>query len=195
MSAPRPSANLTVALACAAGAAGMVAAAYASVPLYELFCKVTGYGGTTRVAESVEGIAVVDREITVRFDTNVAPGLPWKFYPAERQVTLKLGEVGRIAYYAENNSDAPLAGMATYNVTPQQFGAYFNKLECFCFTQTEVGPGERLEMPVVFFVDPQMLDAVETRDIRTVTLSYTFFPSQGEPPLAADRPADEAAGG
>jgi len=188
-------ANMTVALACAAGAAGMVAAAYASVPLYELFCQVTGYGGTTRTAESVEGIPVVDREITVRFDANVAPGLPWEFRPQQREITVKLGEVGRIDYLARNDTDEPLAGMATFNVTPQQFGAYFNKLECFCFTQTEIPAGQTLEMPVVFFVDPAMLDAVETKDLHTITISYAFFPSPADKPLGADRPADAASGG
>ncbi len=175
-------ANARIVAMCLGLVAGMGGLAYASVPLYQLFCKVTGYGGTTRQAVNADGVAIVDRDIVVRFDANTAPSLHWKFAPMQRDVTLKLGESRQISYVVENNTDKTLYGTATFNVTPQQMGAYFNKLECFCFTKTEVKPGERLEMPVVFFIDPEMLNAVETKDVATVTLSYTFFPSDaGEP--------------
>ncbi|MEZ5871878.1 MAG: cytochrome c oxidase assembly protein [Nitratireductor sp.] len=180
------SANLRVAAMCLAFVAGMGGLAYASVPLYRIFCQVTGYGGTTQARENSEGIAIVDRDITVRFDSNVSPGLDWKFYPETRSETLKLGEVGEMNFVVENHSDETITGTATFNVTPQNAGAYFNKIACFCFTDTVVKPGEKLEMPVVFFVDPELLDAVETRDIKTITLSYTFFQSdKPEKPLAA----------
>lgn len=181
----RLSANMTVAVICIAAVGGMIGASYASVPLYRLFCQVTGYGGTTRTAVNSEGIQVIDREVTVRFDANVSPALNLKFTPVQRSVKLKLGEVKQISYTAENTTDKTIYGTATFNVTPQQVGAYFNKLECFCFTETVVKPGEKLDMPVVFFVDPELVDAEETRDIHTVTLSYTFFPAPEE-----DRPVE-----
>jgi len=176
----RLSANLGVAVICIGAVAGMIGASYASVPLYRLFCQVTGYGGTTRTAVNSEGIKVIDRDIAVRFDANVSPGINLSFGPEQRSVTMKLGEVRTILYYAENTTDHVIKGTATFNVTPQQVGAYFNKLECFCFTETVVQPGEKLEMPVVFFVDPELVDAEETRNINTVTLSYTFFPAPDE---------------
>lgn len=195
----RLSANLTVAVICVSAVAGMIGASYASVPLYRLFCQVTGYGGTTRTAVNSEGIKVIDRDITVRFDANVTPGINLKFEPEQRSVTMKLGEVRKILYYAENTTDHVIKGTATFNVTPQQVGAYFNKLECFCFTETVVQPGERLDMPVIFFVDPELVDAEETRNVHTVTLSYTFFPAPEEDkPVETTRSAvvsDSSAGG
>ena len=169
--------NLWVVALCLTAVFGMLGASYAAVPLYRIFCQVTGYGGTIRAAENSEGIPIVDRDITVRFDANVAPTLDWKFYPEKRAVTLKLGEVKTAYYYVENNSDRVLRGSATFNVSPEHMGAYFNKLECFCFTKTEVKPHEKLKMAVVFFVDPDMVNGEETHNTRTVTLSYTFFPS------------------
>lgn len=173
----RRGANVMIVAVCMAAVFGMLGASYAAVPLYRIFCQVTGYGGTTRSAVNSESIKIIDRDIAVRFDSNVSPALDWKFYPAQRSVSLKLGEVRTIHYYAENHTDRVLRGTAVFNVTPQQAGAFFNKLECFCFTETEIKPGEKLEMPVVFFVDPELVDYEETRDIRTITLSYTFFPS------------------
>jgi len=178
--------NTRIAVLCLSLVAGMAGLAYASVPLYQLFCQVTGYGGTTRAVESADGIKVIDREITVRFDANVAPGLNWEFNPDQRDITLKLGEQVQISYHATNTSSVPLTGSATFNVTPQSAGAYFNKIQCFCFTETTLQPGETLEMPVVFFVDPEIIDSIETRNLHTITLSYTFF--EKEPtakPLAA----------
>lgn len=170
--------NSRVAVLCLSLVAGMGGLAYASVPLYEMFCSVTGYGGTTQAAENNNGIQILDRDVKVRFDANITNSLDWEFEAVQRDVTVKLGEQVQIAYLAKNLSDEPLAGTATFNVTPQSAGAYFNKIECFCFTQTTLQPGEELEMPVVFFVDPEMVNERETKDIHTITLSYTFFPKE-----------------
>jgi cytochrome c oxidase assembly protein subunit 11 len=169
--------NLRVVFACLFVVAGMGGLAYASVPLYRLFCQVTGYGGTTQRAENAHGIEIVDHEVAVRFDANTAPGLDWKFYPEQRSVKLKLGEIVKVNYISENNTDAPVTGTATFNITPQALGAYFNKMECFCFTETRLAPGEKLVMPVVFFIDPDILNSEEADGVSTLTLSYTFFPA------------------
>jgi cytochrome c oxidase assembly protein subunit 11 len=163
-----------VLVACIALVAAMGGLAYASVPLYQLFCQVTGYGGTTQRAEA--GSATVSDElVTVRFDANIAQGLDWKFYPAQRSVTVRFGETVQVSYFAENTGAELRTGSATFNVTPQQAGAYFNKIECFCFTETVVKPGEKLEMPVIFFVDPELRNTEEGKGVKTITLSYTFF--------------------
>ena len=188
--------NRKTALLAALVAVAMLGLGFAAVPLYRLFCQVTGYGGTTRTVASSDGIPVVDRDITVRFDSNVSPDLDWKFYPAQRSVTVKLGEVREIHYFAENNTDRTLHGTAVFNVTPQQMGAFFNKLQCFCFTETAVKPGEKLEMPVVFFVDPEMLDSEEARLVHTLTLSYTFYPSDKDgQPIETSRGETRSNGG
>ncbi len=177
--------NARIVVLCLALVAGMGGLAYASVPLYRLFCQVTGYGGTTRTAENSEGIKIVDHEITVRFDANTSVDLNWQFEAVQRDVTIKLGEIRQISYRAKNVSDVPLTGTATFNVTPQQAGAYFNKIHCFCFTETTLQPGEEMVMPVEFFVDPDLLNEVETKNIKTITLSYTFFPKEStQKPLA-----------
>lgn len=190
--------NGSVVLLCLFLVAGMGGLSYASVPLYRLFCQVTGYGGTTRQAVNAEGIEILDRQVTVRFDANTAPGLGWVFKPVQRAVTVKLGEITKISYSVENNTDKVLYGNATFNVTPQSVGSYFNKIECFCFTETVVQPGETLDMPVVFYVDPEMDSGVETGSIHTVTLSYTFFPADDDrEPLASRKsgsPVDKAGG-
>ena len=190
-------ANRRVAVACVSAVAVMVGMAYAAVPLYNLFCRVTGYAGTTQVAVNSEGIRIIDREVKVRFDANIEKGFGWEFAPVQRDVALKLGETREIAYRARNLTDKPLTGTATFNVTPQSAGAYFNKIECFCFTETTVQPGEELIMPVVFFVDPDMADTEETRDIHTITLSYTFFERETEEkPLAVlSEPQRDETGG
>ena len=190
-------ANRRIAVACVSAVAVMVGMAYAAVPLYNLFCRVTGYAGTTQVAVNSEGIRIVDREVKVRFDANIEKGFGWEFAPVQRDVALKLGETREIAYRARNLTDKPLTGTATFNVTPQSAGAYFNKIECFCFTETTVQPGEELIMPVVFFVDPDMADTEETRDIHTITLSYTFFERETEEkPLAVlSEPQRDETGG
>ena len=176
-----------IAIGCFAFSMGMLGAAYASVPLYELFCQVTGYGGTTQRAEAGPA-AVSDRSINVRFDSNASPGVPWRFQPNERQVTVKLGEVRQTSYHVRNEADYPVTAVATFNVTPLSAGVYFNKLYCFCFNEQTLQPGEAVDMPVVFFVDPAMLEKEELKDAPTITLSYTFFPvSKGEAPVAAAR--------
>ncbi len=177
--------NLRVATYCLAFAGAMAGAAYASVPLYELFCRVTGYGGTTQRVESA-AVTPIDRTVTVRFDANVRSGLPWSFTPMQRSVTLRVGEVAEISYVVENLSDQETVGTSTFNVTPMATGAYFAKLTCFCFTEQRLKPGERLEMPVVFYVDPAIVDEPELDSVKEITLSYSFFPVK-EParPVAA----------
>lgn len=180
----KSSANRRVVMACSAFVASMIGVSYAAVPLYQLFCQVTGYGGTTQRTEQVSD-KILDRKIKVRFDANVASGLPWDFKPVEREVELRIGETVKIAYTARNVSETMTLGQATFNVTPMAAGAYFNKLQCFCFTETELKPGESMEMPVLFFVDPAIVEAAETRNIDAITLSYTFFPHETEKPVAA----------
>ena len=158
--------------------------AYAAVPLYAMFCQVTGYGGTTQRVEQYSD-RVLDRKITVRFDANVA-GLPWDFKPVARDMTMKIGETAQAHLHGDQPvRPTPIAGRATYNVTPEMAGAYFNKVECFCFTDTTLKPGETLDMPVVFFVDPDIADVPELKNITTITLSYTFFPIDVAKPVAA----------
>ncbi|CDP51607.1 cytochrome c oxidase assembly protein [Paradevosia shaoguanensis] len=156
--------------------AGMVGVAYAAVPLYQIFCKVTGYGGTTQVADA-NPKGVIDREMTVRFDANVSTDLKWTFTAAQ-PVTAKIGTTETINYIAVNNSDEPITGTAIFNVTPERAGAYFNKIECFCFTEQTLQPGERVEMPVVFFVDPDLDADKDLKTVREITLSYTFYASK-----------------
>jgi cytochrome c oxidase assembly protein subunit 11 len=182
--------NRAIAAACLAFFVGMVGMAYAAVPLYAMFCKVTGYGGTTQRVEQYSD-KVLDRTITVRFDANVSGGLPWDFQPIQRDVTMKIGETAQIGYKARNLFDRPTNGRASFNVTPEMAGAYFNKVECFCFTDTELKPGETLDMPVVFYIDPDIVEVPELRDLKTITLSYTFFPIEGEKPVAAAPKAED----
>lgn len=161
-----------------AAAAGLVIVAMAgltaaSVPLYDLFCKVTGYGGTPRVAEGPA--AATGQEVTVYFNADTGADLPWSFQPAQRSVGVKLGQEQLAFYEAVNRSDGPVVGRAVYNVTPFKAGSYFSKVHCFCFEEQTLQPGERVDMPVSFFVDPIMLDDADAREIRQITLSYTFF--------------------
>lgn len=176
--------NRVIAFACLSFFACMVGAAYASVPLYRLFCQVTGYGGTTQRVEQYSD-RILDQTIKVRFDANTAGGLPWDFKPVQREVELKIGETTVIQYEAVNKSDAPTYGRATFNVTPGRAGAYFNKIACFCFTDTTLAAGEDMEMPVLFFVDPDFVNDPDLKDVKTITLSYTFFPIDAPEPLAA----------
>jgi cytochrome c oxidase assembly protein subunit 11 len=155
-------------------AVGMVGLAYASVPLYRLFCQVTGFGGATQQAEQAPA-AVPGTAITVRLDANVNSGLPWRFAPEQPQVRLALGETVTMLYRAENLSDQSIVGTATFNVTPLTAGQYFDKIQCFCFQEQRLAPGQSAELPVTFFVDPAILADPETKDIQTITLSYTFF--------------------
>jgi cytochrome c oxidase assembly protein subunit 11 len=176
--------NRLVAGMCLAFFGAMVGMAYAAVPLYAMFCQMTGYGGTTQRVEQYSD-RVLDREITVRFDANVSSGLPWDFKPVQRNMTMKIGETAQAHYTATNLFDTPTSGRATFNVTPEIAGSYFNKVECFCFTDTTLKPGETLDMPVVFYVDPDIADVPELKDITTITLSYTFFPIEEDKPVAA----------
>lgn len=179
--------HTTVALACVAFVAVMVGAAFAAVPLYDLFCRVTGFDGTPSVAtvEAVPGLEVGEREVTVRFDTNVANGLPWRFEPTERSMTVRVGEVRETTYVIENLTDEETVGQAVYNVTPFQGGGYFTKIQCFCFDAQPLGPGERLEVPVVFYVDPEFDENRSAKGVKVITLSYTFFPYKGAAPEVA----------
>ncbi len=189
---PRRTLGLTAA-ACAVFVAAMVGAAFAAVPLYQVFCQVTGYGGTTQRADSAPE-TTLDRVITVRFDANVGNGLGWSFRPAQREVRVKLGEIGEAAYVAENRTRLPSSGSAVFNVTPGEAGVYFNKIACFCFSEQTLAAGEKVDMPVTFFVDPALADDPDLKTIDTITLSYTFYPLAGpEVPVAeAGRAGQEA---
>jgi cytochrome c oxidase assembly protein subunit 11 len=170
--------NKRVALTLAAVVAGMVGLAFASVPLYQLFCQVTGFGGTTQVAaDNPKG--VIAREMKVRFDVNVENALDWTVVAAQ-PVTDQIGRVDTVNYIATNNSDKPLTGQAIFNVVPDKAGIYFNKIECFCFTEQTLQPGETVEMPIVFFVDPDLDKNHELKTIKEITLSYTFYASDSE---------------
>lgn len=175
--------NRTVAIACLSFFVCMIGAAYASVPLYRIFCQVTGYGGTTQRVEQYSD-TILDKTMKVRFDANTANGLPWDFKPVEREVTVRIGETTMIKYEARNLFDEPTYGRASFNVAPGRAGAYFNKVECFCFTDTTLQPGEDMEMPVVFFVDPEIVNDPDLKDVKTITLSYTFFPTDKPKPVA-----------
>jgi len=149
-----------------------------SVELYEVFCRVTGYGGTTQVAsEAPEHLG--KRQITVRFDANTAGGMPWRFSPAQRQVSVLTGQETLAFYVASNPSDRRITGTATFNVTPLKAGQYFNKIDCFCFTEQTLDPGQVADLPVQFFIDPAIVDDPNLDDVTTITLSYTFFKAPG----------------
>jgi cytochrome c oxidase assembly protein subunit 11 len=157
----------------------MIGIAYASVPLYTIFCRATGLGGTTQRA-SVAPTETKNRYITVSFDSNVDPALPWDFGPLVKNVRVKLGEVTTIKYHARNNGDKTLTGTATFNIQPSKAGLYFEKIQCFCFTKQVLKPGQDLELPVKFFVDPALADDRENDDVTDITLSYTFFPAKDQ---------------
>jgi len=165
--------NGRVALAVAGVVVAMVGLSFASVPLYDLFCRVTGFGGTTQRAAAPE-VRAIDRAVVVRFNADTA-AIPWAFQPLQRTVELKVGETGLAYYRATNLSDEPVVGTATFNVTPPQVGEYFVKIDCFCFTEQALAPGETVDMPVTFYVDPAIADDPELDGLVEVTLSYTFF--------------------
>ena len=160
----------------------MGALAWAAVPFYDWFCRVTGYGGTTQVAAAGSD-QVLDRTVRVRFDANVDRGMEWTFRPMQTSMELRIGENGMAFYEAINNSDVPITGTASYNVAPEVAGYYFSKVECFCFTEQTLQPGERIEMPVSFFVDPALAGDADASWVRDITLSYTFH--RTEPRQAA----------
>jgi len=176
----------------------MGALAWASAPLYRLFCQVTGFGGTPGTAAEAPQAAADAPSIEIRFNADIAPDLDWRFGPVEQAVTVRLGEPALAFYRAENLGDEPVTGAAVFNVTPLKAGAYFSKIDCFCFTEQRLGPGESADMPVSFFVDPEIADDPNVRDVGTITLSYTFFRSEEEPSEDEAAPnrqqADAAAG-
>lgn len=151
----------------------MGAMAWASVPLYDWFCRVTGYGGATNVAEAGSS-EIIDQTIKVRFDASRERGMPWEFKPLQLEVEIRFGEEGLVFYEAYNPTDKPVAGSASFNVTPYGAGSYFSKIQCFCFEEQLLMPGERIEMPVSFFVDPEMLEDADAKNAKHITLSYTF---------------------
>ncbi|AYC99910.1 cytochrome c oxidase assembly protein [Neorhizobium sp. NCHU2750] len=184
--------NASIFLGCAVFVAGMVGAAYASVPLYRLFCQVTGYNGTTQRVEQYS-TRVLNRTIDVTFDANISSGLNWDFRPA-RSVEPKIGETVQVEFTATNHSPTATTGQAVFNVTPMEAGAYFNKVQCFCFTEQTLQPGQTVSMPVVFYVDPEIVKAEETKNIKTITLSYSFYPSEPARPVAAAKAGQGADG-
>jgi cytochrome c oxidase assembly protein subunit 11 len=167
----------------------MGALAWAAVPFYSWFCRVTGYGGTTNTASS-ESSEILEETVTVRFDANTAPDMPWQFRPMQNEVTLRIGETGMAFYEAYNPTDRPIAGTASYNVAPDLAGYYFTKIQCFCFTEQVLQPGERVEMPVIFYVDPEIVSDSDAGHIRDITLSYTFFETELPQTQAALPPAE-----
>jgi cytochrome c oxidase assembly protein subunit 11 len=178
--------NLRLVLALTSVVVGMVGLSFAAVPLYRLFCQVTGYGGTTQVAQAAPEV-ISDSRVTVRFNADKDPALEWRFEPLQKSMTARLGEQKLAFFRATNLADHPVIGTATFNVTPLKAGLYFNKLECFCFTEQRLEPGQSMDMPVAFFVDPAILEDEGAREVRTVTLSYTFFPLPDAEPEKADR--------
>ena len=169
----------------------MGALAWAAVPFYSWFCDVTGFGGTTQRAEAAPD-EVLDEIVRIRFDANVDPDMPWTFRPMQTRMDLKIGETGLAYYEAINDSDQPITGTASYNVAPDVAGYHFSKIECFCFTEQTLAPGERVEMPLTFFVSPDMVDDRDAGRIRDITLSYTFFRSDAQKSARADVAAPPA---
>ncbi|WP_174292161.1 cytochrome c oxidase assembly protein [Sphingomonas bacterium] len=163
------------ALVMVAVIAFMTGLAWASVPIYRLFCQATGLNGTT--GRGLEAPGAVDHQVTVAFDTNVSPNMPWRFKPEARSDTVAVGARDMAFFTATNTSDHPITGTATFNVQPAQAGKYFKKIQCFCFTQQTLKPGETVRMPVIFYVEPGIVDDPDARDIQTITLSYTFYPA------------------
>lgn len=173
--------------------AGMVGLSFASVPLYDLFCRVTGFGGMTQVSTGPAD-RVLDRVVTVRFNADVNNSLTWDFKPGVKSVDVRVGEAMTIAYHAHNPGKTAMVGTATYNVTPEKAGQYFNKIQCFCFTEQVLQPGQSIEMPVNFYVDPAMADDPNMADVQTITLSYTFFRADDQS-AAQGAPVQGAAAG
>jgi cytochrome c oxidase assembly protein subunit 11 len=164
-------------------AVGMVGAAFASVPLYRAFCRVTGFGGTTQrvtLAGNAAQPVVRDRWVTVSFDGNVDPNLPWDFGPDVKDMRVKLGDVVMVDFHARNRGGKTLVGASTFNVQPDKIGSYFDKVQCFCFNKQTLKPGEAVELPVQFFVDPALADDPQTNDVQNITLSYTFFQAKDQ---------------
>ncbi|MCQ4162219.1 cytochrome c oxidase assembly protein [Roseomonas sp. GC11] len=167
--------NRRLALGSAVVVCGMLGLSFAAVPLYRIFCAVTGYGGTPMLGAAAPGAAEGAGRVTIRLSANTNPNLPWRFLPEQPSVQLRLGEEALAFYTASNQASTPVTGIATYNVTPEVAGPYFHKVHCFCFDEQTLQPGQQVEMPVTFWVDPKIAENPETRGIRTITLNYTFF--------------------
>jgi cytochrome c oxidase assembly protein subunit 11 len=182
--------DAVVASICAMGVVLMIGAAYAAVPFYNWFCRETGFNGTTQVAISAPSTAPLARTVAVRFDSNVAPGLPWKFEPEQTEIQVRIGEVVTVYYTVTNLAARTTTGQAAYNVAPLTVGKYFEKINCFCFTEQTMAPGEKRQMPVVFYVDPSIAADSENDGLNTITLSYTFYPVRdpAPQPVAAGEP-------
>jgi cytochrome c oxidase assembly protein subunit 11 len=185
--APRMSRDALVASICGLVVALMVGASYAAVPFYNWFCRATGYNGTTQVATSIPAGKPLARMMAIRFDSNVSGGLPWKFEPEKTEIQVHIGEVTTVYYTVTNESARTTSGQAAYNVAPLNVGSYFEKINCFCFTEQTMKPGEKREMAVVFYVDPSIANDHENDTLNTITLSYTFYPVKdpAPQPLAA----------
>lgn len=175
---PESSRHARVAVICGAIVVGMIGLSYAAVPLYQMFCRTTGFGGTTQVAIAPSD-KVLDRTIVMRFDANISKQLKWKFEPIENKFDMRIGENRIAKYRATNISDHTTTGTAAFNVSPEAAGIYFNKIECFCFTEQTLKPGESVEMPVSFYVDPEIVNDPDANKITELTLSYTFYPVKG----------------
>lgn len=174
-----------VALMCVGGVLTMACMAYAAVPLYQMFCQVTGLGGTTQKAEKPSDV-MLNRTIIVRFDSNVSPKLGWSFEPVQRTVEAHIGENMLVFYRATNTSDRKVTGTATFNVAPDAAGLFFSKIECFCFQEQTLEPGQSIEMPVSFYVDPGLVTDPEASRLKQITLSYTFYPVEGAKAAASE---------
>ena len=190
--APKRDRKGLVALSLAGVAAGMIGLSFSAVPLYRMFCQVTGYGGVPQIAETASD-KVLDRTITIRFDANVDRALPWEFKPEQRAMDVRIGESGLAFFKAHNNTNEPVSGTAGFNVVPEIAGRYFNKIECFCFKQQTLAAGQSIDMPVTFFVDPKIVEDMSTKNISEITLSYTFYRSD-DPSDVAAAPGDRASG-
>jgi cytochrome c oxidase assembly protein subunit 11 len=186
-SKPKLRRDMVIAGCCGVFVAAMVGAAYASVPFYNWFCRTTGFAGTPQVSEQAPD-HILGRTVTVRFDSNVTPGLPWKFVPEQDTITVRIGEVATVKYKVINLAARTITAQASYNVAPPQVGAYFNKINCFCFTEQTLKAGETREMAVVFYVDPKIAEDRDQNTLNTITLSYTFYPLREQ-----DRPVADAA--
>jgi cytochrome c oxidase assembly protein subunit 11 len=171
--------NRMVGMIAGGVAIAMIGLAFASVPLYRIFCQVTGFGGTPQIADSLD-VEVGERTLTVRFTADTARGMPWRFKPVQKAVSLKVGEQKLAFYQAVNTSDKTITGTATFNVTPVKAGYYFTKIDCFCFTEQTLEPGQEVDMPVAFYVDPEISADPNLDDVTEITLSYTFFPTKTE---------------
>lgn len=174
--------------------AGMAAMGWAAVPLYDLFCRVTGYGGTTQISASDSDV-ILDRTVVVRFDASIGRDMPWTFKPVKTTMEIRIGETGLAFYEAHNPTDRPVAGTASFNVTPLNVGSYFAKIDCFCFVEQVLQPGETVMMPVTFYVDPAIVEDDETADTHTITLSYTFYETELDNSAALEAENPKAAQG